>query len=56
MLFIQIWKLDARVTLMSLELLELINCAVGLFAQARDTAQQEEKEKCADSNLRRENV
>ncbi len=44
---------DARGTLSSLELLELINCAVGVSAQARDTARQEEEEEHADSNLRR---
>ncbi len=32
------FPLDARVTLISLELLESIDCAVGLSAQARDTA------------------
>ncbi len=42
---------DARVsTLSSLELLELINCAVGLSSQSRDTAQQEEEEEHAYSN------
>ncbi len=37
----------------SLGLLELYNCAVGPFAQARDTAQQEEEEERADHNLRK---
>jgi hypothetical protein len=35
----------------SLGLLELYDCAVGLFAKARDTAQQEEEEERADHNL-----
>ncbi len=48
--------LDARVTLSSLGLLESIDCAVGLSAQARDTAQHDEKEEHAESNLRRVTV
>jgi hypothetical protein len=50
------FPLDARVTLRNLGLLELSNCAVGLSAQARDTARQEEEEETADSNLRRVTV
>jgi hypothetical protein len=37
----------------SLGLLESKNCAVGPFAQARDTAQQKEEEERADHNLRK---
>ncbi len=37
----------------SLGLLELYDCAVGSFAQARDTAQREEEEEHADHNLRK---
>ena len=37
------FPLDARVTLSSLGLLALINCAVGLSAQARGTALLEEE-------------
>ncbi len=37
----------------SLGLLESYDCAVGPFAQARDTAQQEEEEERADPNLRK---
>jgi hypothetical protein len=37
----------------SLGLLELYDCAIGPFAQARDTAQQEEEEERADHNLRK---
>ncbi len=37
----------------SLGLLELYDCAVGPFTQARDSAQQEEKEERADHNLRK---
>jgi hypothetical protein len=37
----------------SLGLLESYNCAIGPFAQARDTAQQEEEEERADHNLRK---
>jgi hypothetical protein len=43
--------LDARVTSVVLDLLVLYNSAIGLSAQARDTALSGE-EKCADSNLR----
>jgi hypothetical protein len=37
----------------SLGLLKFYDCAVGPFAQARDTAQQEEEEEHADHNLRK---
>jgi hypothetical protein len=37
----------------SLGLLELYNCAIGPFAQARDTAQREEEVERADHNLRK---
>ncbi len=37
----------------SLGLLELYDCAVGLFAQARDTSRREEEEEHADHNLRK---
>jgi hypothetical protein len=50
------FPLDARVSLSSLGLLESIGCAVNLSAHARDTAQQEEEEECAGSNLRRVTV
>ncbi len=36
-----------------LGLLELYDCAVGPFAQARDTAQREEEEEHADHNWRK---
>ncbi len=46
------FPLDTRVTLVGLWL--LYNSAVGLFAQARDdAAQQEDKEEHADPNLRK---
>jgi hypothetical protein len=37
----------------SLGLLESYNCAIGPFAQARDTARQEVEEERADHNLRK---
>ncbi len=37
----------------SLGLLDLYNCAVGPFSQARDAAQQVEEEERADHNLRK---
>jgi hypothetical protein len=40
----------------SLGLLVLYNSAVGLFAQARDAARQEQEEEQADHNLRKVNI
>jgi hypothetical protein len=50
------FPLNVRVGLSSLGLLESIGCAVNLSAQARDTAQQEEDEERAGSNLKRVTV